>query len=79
MHEHVNLSNRLFEVIAGCVTPLKCWGFYLLSDEFKHEKELINKVGTIWLCSIFDTSDLSNRELDNIAKEAKKFDFLDIV
>lgn len=76
---HLRLVNRLYTVVTGSITPIECWGFYLLSDEFKKEKELINKAGTIWLCSIYDTTELGNRELDNIINDATKSNHPDIV
>ncbi len=71
MDPHLNLANRLYEVVVANLTALETWGFYLTSPEFDKEPELRNKLGVIWVCSLLDTLEAESRFLPEAAKEAQ--------
>lgn len=72
MNEHLNLANRLNEVVVGNLTCTETWGFYLFDPAFQSEPELRNKIGTIWLCSLLDTLEADIRFIPAISEEAAK-------
>ncbi len=71
MNKHKSLANRLYEVICGNLTCINAWGVYLFNSDFDAEPELRNKVGVIWLCSLFDTLEAERKFIPEIIKEAK--------
>lgn len=79
MDPHLNLANRLYEVIVANLTTLETWGSYLTSPEFDKEPELRNKIGVIWVCSLLDTLEAESRFLPEVAKEAQARDFISLV
>lgn len=79
MDPHLNLANRLYEVVVANLTALETWGFYLTSPEFDKEPELRNKLGVIWVCSLLDTLEAESRFLPEAAKEAQAKGFRSLV
>lgn len=72
MDKHLNLANRLYEVIVGNLTCINTWGIYLFDDDFEKEPELRNKVGTIWFCALMDTLEAESRFIPQAIKEAEE-------
>lgn len=71
MNKHLDLVNRLYEVICGKLSCIQVWGVYLFDSDFDDEPELRNKIGVIWICSLFDTIDAENRFIPEIIREAE--------
>jgi hypothetical protein len=63
-------ANRLFEIISGNVNCISNLGFYLFEEPFNRDIELRNRLGTIWVCSLFDTIKAQEKDLSEIGKEA---------
>jgi hypothetical protein len=72
MDPFLHLANRLYEVVISNRACIDNWGYYLFSDEFKDQLVLRNKIGTIWLCSLFDTLEAQHQHLPRLEIEAKK-------
>ncbi|AKX47405.1 hypothetical protein AKN93_02400 [Thiopseudomonas alkaliphila] len=75
MDKHLELVNKLFDVLVGSITIIECWGVYLFDSEFDQEIELRNKVGTIWLCALLDTIRAEQRYIPEIIREAESLGF----
>lgn len=78
MNDHLRLVNRLMEVVISNLSAIEAWGFYLTSDEFIKEQELRNRLGLIWVCSLFDSLEAEAKFLPAIAREGKEKGFPDI-
>jgi hypothetical protein len=72
MDKNLNLANRLYEVVLGNLTCADTWSYYLFHKDFDRHPELRNKVGTIWVCSLFDTLDASQHYIPAIKNEANE-------
>jgi|SRR5690554_1581864 len=72
MDQHLNLANRLHEVVIGNLTCVNTWGVYLLDADFDGEPELRNKVGVIWFCALLDTLEAESRFIPDAIREAEK-------
>lgn len=79
MDDHLKLVNRLIEIVISNLSAIEAWGFYLVNDEFKKEQELRNRLGLVWVCSLFDSLEAESRFLPEIAREAREKGFDDIV
>lgn len=78
MDDHLKLVNRLIEIVIANLSTVEAWGFYLISDEFTKEQELRNRLGLIWICSLFDSLEAEARFLPEIAREGREKGFDDI-
>ena len=72
---HLRLSNGIFSLFADNVTCIRTWGFYLFSPEFDAEPELRNKIGTIWLASLFDSLEGEQRTVAKYREEAMRLGY----
>lgn len=72
MDQHLNLANRLHEVVIGNFTCINTWGVYLFDANFDDKPELRNKVGVIWLCALLDTLEAESRFIPDAIREAEK-------
>lgn len=68
----MQIANRLYEGVLGALTPYNAWGFYLHNPEFTGEVELKNKLFVIWVCTLLDTVEASQRHLPTAIEDAKK-------
>ena len=78
MDDHLKLVNRLIEIVNSNLSAIEAWGFYLVDDEFKKEQELRNRLGLIWVCSLFDSLEAEARFLPEIARQGREKGFDDI-
>lgn len=80
MDSHLNLANRLYEVVIGSLNAIQTWGAYLFDDDFnQREPELRNRVGTIWLCSMLDTLEADSSYIPQVIKESEASGFDSLV
>lgn len=71
MDAKLSLTNKIYEVVFGNYICFKNWSVYLFDDDFKKEKELRNKIGVIWLCSLFDTAAAGAKDLPKYIIQAE--------
>ncbi|WP_299735755.1 hypothetical protein [uncultured Endozoicomonas sp.] len=60
--------NRVISLFTDVKISTEAWGFYLFDQEFEKEQELRNRLGLIWISSLFD---LIATETTAIAKHRK--------
>lgn len=58
------LRNGLFALFSDNATCISTWGIYFLDEKFDDEPELRNKLGIIWLASLFDSLEGESRVLE---------------
>src|SRR5579863_3869934 len=70
--DHQETCNLIFQFFAEQQAVLQNWGFYLFNEQFKGELELRNKLGSIWICSLYDTLDGEERVLPELLNSSEK-------
>lgn len=58
------LRNGLFALFSDNATCISTWGIYFFDKKFDDEPELRNKLGIIWLASLFDSLEGESRVLE---------------
>jgi len=58
------LLNGLFALFSDNATCISTWGIYFVDEKFDDEPELRNKLGIIWLASLFDSLEGELRVLE---------------
>lgn len=49
------LKNGIYSLFSDNIVCIQTWGIYLFDKKFNDEPELRNKVGVVWLSSLFDS------------------------
>lgn len=68
--EQINLINRIFTLFIDAKTSTEAWGFYIFEQEFAHEQELRNRLGVVWLASLFDSIHADSVHIDKYKRQA---------
>lgn len=68
---HKELANHVYALISQNVVPVNNWGVYLFDSSFDGEQELRNKIGTVWLGSLYDTIEQQARLVPVLRERAR--------
>jgi len=69
-HPPQELHDRIFEFFSDQYHCLRNWGIYLFGEAFAGEKELRNRLGVVWISSLYDTLDGEKRLLPELKMSA---------
>ena len=70
--EDKRLINNIFSFFLETLTCTQSWGFYLFDDEFNKERELRNKLGLLWLGSLFDLVSAQQNQFPKLIEKSIK-------
>lgn len=68
--KELQLINKIYSLLQDNLCCLEAWGFYIFSEELKNEHELKNRLGIIWLSSLFDSVNAQEKLIIKYSKEA---------
>jgi len=74
----LKLINRVYGLFQDNLSCVEAWGFYLFSEELDNEQELRNRLGTIWLASLFDSVNAQTNLIAKYSEQASELNLIHI-
>jgi hypothetical protein len=75
----LKLINKVYSLFQDNLMSITTWGFYIFSDELKKEQELKNKLGILWIASLYDSIYAQEKLLTKYESEAKELKLIHLV
>jgi len=72
----LKLINKVYSLFQDNLMSISTWGFYIFSDELQHEQELKNKLGVLWIASLYDSINAQQKLIPKFELEAQELNLI---